>query len=361
VGWHDEDLWGRRWKIYGIFSVARREKKLALSNNILNPIAAKPDNPSPRLAQPVRITKQAWPEGAIPVVSICCVAYNHEKFIRDCLDGFLMQETTFPVEILIHDDASTDGTKEIIEEYCKKHPKLFFPIFQKENQFSKGVRGMMLRFNFPRCRGKYIALCEGDDYWTDPHKLQKQADFLERNLDYIACFHNAWIDNSIENTKYIYHHWKESRAVSPKEIIEIGGYVFPTAALMFRSLAKINLPENCIAGDLSLSLDLLLQGQFYFSNEFMCVYRRHEDGIYSGIIKDYKKMQNLELSVIALMENRRHQFPSNYDEYFKTAIKAKYNNLFYKLHFPIFGVIKATKYYSLMGLLRLLIYRIFHE
>jgi glycosyltransferase involved in cell wall biosynthesis len=93
------------------------------------------------------------------------------------LDGFLSQKTNFPFEIVIHDDCSTDGTREIIEEYSQKFPDIIFPMFQHENQYSKGIRGMMARFNFPRCRGKYIALCEGDDYWTDPYKLQKQLGF----------------------------------------------------------------------------------------------------------------------------------------------------------------------------------------
>jgi glycosyltransferase involved in cell wall biosynthesis len=93
-----------------------------------------------------------------PIVSISCITYNHAPFIRECLEGFLMQKTNFSFEILIHDDASTDGTKDIIEEYAAKYPELIFPIYQSENQYSKGVRGMMANFNFPRSRGKYIAL-----------------------------------------------------------------------------------------------------------------------------------------------------------------------------------------------------------
>ena len=121
-----------------------------------------------------------------PLVSISCVTYNHAPFIRQCLDNFLIQEVNFPFEIVIHDDASTDGTKEIIEEYVSRFPNIVFPKFQQENQYSKGIRGMSFRFNFPRCRGKYIALCEGDDYWIDKDKLQKQVD-LVTFID-ISCF-----------------------------------------------------------------------------------------------------------------------------------------------------------------------------
>lgn len=124
-----------------------------------------------------------------PLVSICCVTYNHAPFIRKCLDGFLMQTTNFPIEILIHDDCSTDGTTEIIREYEAKYPDLIFPLYEEENQYSRGGAGKMDLYNYNRARGKYVAYCEGDDYWTDPQKLQKQVDFMEANLEYSVCFH----------------------------------------------------------------------------------------------------------------------------------------------------------------------------
>lgn len=122
-----------------------------------------------------------------PLVSICCETYNHAKYVRDAIESFLIQKTDFAFEILIHDDASTDGTQEIIKEYCAKYPDLFRPIFQSENQHSKGVK-IWGDIQFPRARGKYIALCEGDDYWTDPLKLQKQVDFLESHPDYSMVY-----------------------------------------------------------------------------------------------------------------------------------------------------------------------------
>lgn len=126
-----------------------------------------------------------------PIVSICCITYNHAPFIKECLDGFLMQETTFPVEILIHDDASTDGTDDIIREYAAKFPDKIFPLYEEENKFSHGYAGKMDLFNYERAKGKYIAYCEGDDHWTDPLKLQKQVDFLESHPEYSVCFHNC--------------------------------------------------------------------------------------------------------------------------------------------------------------------------
>lgn len=125
-----------------------------------------------------------------PLVSISCLTYNHAKYISQCLDGFLMQETEFPYEILIHDDASTDGTEEIIREYQAKYPLIIRPIYEEENQWLKGRRGSP-EFNFPRAKGKYIALCEGDDYWTDSSKLQQQVEILENNPSLSATCHDT--------------------------------------------------------------------------------------------------------------------------------------------------------------------------
>lgn len=125
------------------------------------------------------------------LVSVSCTTYNQKNFIQQCLDGFLLQVCNFNFEILIHDDASNDGTQEIISEYEEKYPNIIKPYFQKENQWSKGVRGMNAKYNFSRAQGKYIAMCEGDDYWSDPYKLQKQVDFLESNPNYVMTYHDA--------------------------------------------------------------------------------------------------------------------------------------------------------------------------
>ena len=131
-------------------------------------------------------------ENVRPTVSICCITYNHAPYIRSALDGFLMQETDFAYEILIHDDASTDGTADIIREYTARYPDIIKPILREENQYSKGISNISI-FNFPRARGEFIAMCEGDDYWTDPHKLRKQVDFLRAHPDCSLCFHSSKI------------------------------------------------------------------------------------------------------------------------------------------------------------------------
>ena len=117
------------------------------------------------------------------LVSISCLAFNHAPYIKKCMDGFIMQEVNFSFEVLIHDDASTDGTTDIIREYEKKYPNIIKPIYEEENQWQRGRRGSSI-FNIPRAQGKYIAFCEGDDYWTYPLKLQKQVDYLETHPEY---------------------------------------------------------------------------------------------------------------------------------------------------------------------------------
>ncbi|HKK83432.1 MAG TPA: glycosyltransferase, partial [Atribacterota bacterium] len=144
------------------------------------------------LNNPVPIADQNWERNISPLVTIGCITYKHEKYIRDSIEGFLIQKTTFPVEIIIHDDASPDKTPEIISEYEQKYPNLFFTIFQDENQFSIGNTPIFGNFIYPKSRGKYIAFCEGDDYWSDPLKLQKQVDFLEENPDYSLCSHETF-------------------------------------------------------------------------------------------------------------------------------------------------------------------------
>ncbi len=121
------------------------------------------------------------------LVSILALSYNHEKYIRKCLDGFVMQQTHFKYEVLIHDDASTDRSAKIIREYQRRYPDIIFPIIQSDNQYSKGVR-INDTYQYPRARGKYIAFCECDDYWTDSNKLQRQVDFMEQNPDYGLCY-----------------------------------------------------------------------------------------------------------------------------------------------------------------------------
>ncbi|MDE6553317.1 MAG: glycosyltransferase, partial [Muribaculaceae bacterium] len=130
-----------------------------------------------------------------PLVVIKCTTYNHGPYIKDALDGFVMQKTDFPFVAIVHDDASTDNTASIIKEYAKKYPDIILPIFEEENQYSKrdGSLGKIINEASNATGAKYIALCEGDDYWTYPLKLQKQVHFLQNNPEYGLIHTNIYI------------------------------------------------------------------------------------------------------------------------------------------------------------------------
>ena len=214
-----------------------------------------------------------------PLVSICCLTYNHEPYIKECIEGFLMQKTNFSFEVLIHDDASIDNTANIIRSYEKKYPDIIKPIYQTENQFSKGVR-VTLVFQFPRAQGKYIALCEGDDYWIDPYKLQKQVDFLESNPEIVMTFGNAYIIDHTGNYRKqgLYFNEAYPKIYTPEMVIGLG---MPTLTIVFRN-SNLIFPEwffKTMSGDFFLRLlFLLLPALVWFSFFYS-----------SDLIKDFRK------------------------------------------------------------------------
>ena len=208
------------------------------------------------------------------LVSVSCTSFNHGEYIRRCIEGFLMQKTNFEFEILIHDDASTDNTQEIIKEFWAKYPDRVKPILQTENQYSKGERGMMLRFNFPRARGKYIAICEGDDYWSDPEKLQKQVDFLEQNPDYVLCFHDVHVLLSSGELKSDFITKIPEDYQDLATLAKVGNYIH-TPSVIFRNQVQ-NMPAYALkatTGDYFLYCYLGQFGKFKHLNESMAVYR----------------------------------------------------------------------------------------
>ena len=210
-----------------------------------------------------------------PMVSICTLTYNQAPYIRQCLEGLLMQKTDFLFEILIHDDASTDGTVAIIQEYEKKYPSIIKPIYQKENQYSKRVN-ISCTFQYPRAKGKYIALCEGDDYWTDPLKLQKQVDFLENNHEYGMCYTKCRFFYQ-EEQKYASEAWG-----GPYEIFsELWDYnSIPTLTTMFSKELFLKYHNEILVhnqgwkmGDYPLWLWFAHESKIKFFKEVTGVYR----------------------------------------------------------------------------------------
>ena len=162
-----------------------------------------------------------------PLVSVCVITYNHGKYIRQCLDGILMQKVNFPYEVLIHDDASPDDTADIIREYWAKYPTVIKPILQTENRYSRGLP--IGKLNYERAKGKYIALCEGDDYWTDEGKLQMQVDFLEEHGEYVGTAHNVRVvdENGVDvpdEMKHLYPAYEEHKfTITDTEYMRLAG------------------------------------------------------------------------------------------------------------------------------------------
>lgn len=215
------------------------------------------------------------------VVSICCLTYNHEPYVRECLDSFINQNTEFKYEILIHDDASTDNTASIIREYQDKYPEIIKPILQKENQHSKGIR-VSATYNFSRAKGRYIAMCEGDDYWTDPLKLQKQVEFLDNNLD--VNFSMGYVENYFQQTGEI----RKRKINLPKRkgglYTRIDYIKFPfsqTSTFVFRN-KKLEYPEwanKVHAADKTLVLIATGSGKIKLHNDYFSRYRVHNTNV----------------------------------------------------------------------------------
>ncbi|MTJ50312.1 glycosyltransferase [Dolichospermum sp. UHCC 0259] len=228
-----------------------------------------------------------------PLVTICCITYNHENFIREAIDSFLMQKTNFPIEIIIHDDASTDNTANIIKEYQAKHPNLIKPIFQTQNQYS--LRGFgFFSDMFEKAEGKYIAICEGDDYWTDPLKLQKQVDFLETNPDFAICFHKVkiWEEGQLKDD-YITSVTSVSTTILD---LAKGNYIHTPSCLFRNNTAKI-LGANFHAsplGDYYIHMMNAQYGNIFYIDEAMAVYRVHSNSTFSSQSSTYRIAKTLE-------------------------------------------------------------------
>jgi len=213
------------------------------------------------------------------------MVYNHAPFLRQCLDGFVMQKTTFKFEAIVHDDASTDGSSDIIREYAEKYPYIIIPILEEVNQYSKpGVSLGRIMNN--ACRGKYIAMCEGDDYWTDPLKLQKQVNFMENHPDCTMSFTNAMfhIENSDEEDSVFGN--AANRYYSGEELFS--HWIVPTASVLYRHSVldsnlyqKVLTDKNLLYGDTPLVLTCAHFGDVYGMSDITCVYRKHDKGVTS--------------------------------------------------------------------------------
>lgn len=264
-------------------------------------------------------------------VSVICNAFNQEKYIKETLEGFLMQKTNFEYEILIHDDASNDNTAQVIREYEKKYPKIIKAIYEEENQYSKST-DISRTFQYPRAAGKYVALCEGDDYWIDPYKLQKQYDALEQNKDIDICAHGVYVLNDKTGKM------NEKITPSPKnkvftlnEVIQGGGGFVATNSLMLRTDILKNEPKfvKYYGIDYAIQIYGSVRGGMIYLSDIMGVYRAAASGSWSVRMandKNYRDEQEMKLQTML-------HYVDEYTAYKYTnliqgvILNAKYNNL----------------------------------
>ncbi len=225
------------------------------------------------------------------MVTIRCITYNHEPYIRQCLEGFVMQKTSFRFEAIVHDDASTDGTAAIIREYAEKYPDIIKPIYETENQYSKHD-GSIRRIMNAHTHGKYVAMCEGDDYWTDPYKLQKQVDFLESHPDYVMCSHRFdkyWQENGVLEEDAA----KDFKGADYDLQNLIGGkWLTQTLTVMYRrsALDLKRYERYGMSMDIILFYELLKHGKGYCFPEAMGVYRYHNGGVWSEVSQNRRRL-----------------------------------------------------------------------
>lgn len=281
-----------------------------------------------------------------PLVSICCTTYNLEKYIKAALDGFLTQKGNLIDEIIIYDDASSDNTVKIIREYAKKYPNLIFPIFQKENQYTKGIQPMV-DIIFPKTRGKYIALCDGDDYWTDPYKIQKQVNFLEKNKDCAGCFHHTQTIYEKDGKKgKIYGKNDDKLFLTSEDTISILS-LMATSSYVFRRESLV-IPKDFYRGvsyDMAVCSLIAAKGKWGCIPEIMSVYRKHEKNVTSDVSvnKNYHKER---IQLIGYL-NKYHEF--RYDKKAKKVIEYHKSKQFFlnrikrKIKFIIFTLKRLVK------------------
>lgn len=228
-------------------------------------------------------------------VSVLCLAYNHKKYIKQALDSIITQKTQFPFEVVVHDDNSTDGTTEIIKQYAESYPDLIHPIYECENQFSNG-KDVFLDLSLPHIKGKYIALCECDDYWTDDSKLQRQYDIMETHPELDMCACRAVEISGVNGLELQeIRPKKEDSILTAAEVILEGGRYLATASLFFRkSIITWQMGfEKIFCFDYTHQIKGALRGGIYYLDRKMVAYRRGVEGSWTVRVEKDKEKRDL--------------------------------------------------------------------
>lgn len=271
-----------------------------------------------------------WSESDVPDISVICLTYNHAEYIAQALQGILLQKTRYSFEVIVHDDASTDGTSDIVKEYAERYPDIIRHVRQEVNQYSQGKR--MITLALPYVRGRYIALCDGDDSWTDPNKLQKQVDFLEKNPDYVITYHDCVPFDESGHISVDYG--GATRDLSSRELQQATPVYTLTSC--FRNVIK-EFPGEFFTARYGDLFRLSLLGA-YGKGKFMediepAKYRVHEGGVFSK--KTYsQKLEMKMLTDAALLAYYRRIRNKEMADYFRNqtliscAASSPYASLF---------------------------------
>ena len=284
------------------------------------------------------------------MVSICCITYNHKNYIKEAIESFLMQKTNFKFEIIIQDDCSTDGTDVILNEY--ENIENICIIRNNENQCSKiGLSNTLLNA-IKRCKGKYIALCEGDDFWIDENKLQKQVDYMECNLECSFCFHNAkklnMLTNELMEWKNINKKFEKKDNIYDSGELLLLGFI-PTASYLFRKENVNKIPDwfgDCIVGDMPLNLIMSSFGYAYHMDQEMSVYRTNiGTSATDTMLKSKNDKEAIEYwnKIIQMIDKfdkySKYKYTNNIEIYkyqievYKLTIKKEYNKFLFSTRY----------------------------
>ena len=270
------------------------------------------------------------------VVSIIMMTYNHEKYIIEAIEGVMMQQTNFEFELIISNDASSDRTHEVVSEFVANHTK------GKRVKYFNHQRNLGMQSNFifalKQCKGKYIALCEGDDYWTDPLKLQKQVDYISSHENCNLVFTDVQLLEEVGNR--LKGNWaKVTRNIYEfKDLIERN--VITTCTVLFRNPNKNEEIENWLKlfeiGDYPLYLFLLRSGYAYYLKDITAVYRQHSGGIFS--LKGIENLINKNIDVLETIQQKQltngesfHVRKSLIKWYYTKAVRMSSNLNFYEI------------------------------
>lgn len=219
-------------------------------------------------------------------VSVCVPTYNHETFIAQMLDGALQQKTTFPFEIVVGDDGSADASPDIIREYATRHPEKIRAYLHPENLGPQHPREFAGRNNvlflLKACRGEYVALCEGDDYWTDPYKLQKQVELMDAHPEFAICHHNVRVTYEDGSPEHLFNSPAQKTVSSIRDLLE-DRWFMATASILYRNIFLTqefaDWHAKAAAGDWALVLQLAARGTMGYLPDVMGVYRKHSAGL----------------------------------------------------------------------------------